>query len=92
MTTISSAILDPLMNSDPAGPRITYYDDATGERIELSRATFVNWVAKTAGLLVDDLDVEAGDPIGVDLPPHWLGLVWAAAGWSVGAEIGRAHV
>ena len=32
-------VLDPLLRSNPAGPRITYYDDATGERIELSTAT-----------------------------------------------------
>ena len=34
MTNLSSAILDPLMATNPAGPRVTYYDDATGERIE----------------------------------------------------------
>ena len=26
MTNLSSAILDPLLRDDPAGPRITYYD------------------------------------------------------------------
>ena len=25
---------------------VTYYDDATGERVELSVATFDNWVAR----------------------------------------------
>ena len=47
MTTVSAAVLDPLLGSDPAGPRITYYDDASGERIELSTATLANWAAKT---------------------------------------------
>jgi hypothetical protein len=30
LTTLTSALLDPLMAVDPMGPRITYYDDATG--------------------------------------------------------------
>ena len=34
-------------------PVVTFYDDATGERVELSAATYANWVAKTAGLLQD---------------------------------------
>jgi len=33
LSTISAAVLDPLLASDPAGPRITYYFDAMGERI-----------------------------------------------------------
>ncbi len=62
VTTISSAILDPLMASDPAGPRITYYDDATGERIELSTATLVNWAAKTGNLLRDEMGAGPSQP------------------------------
>ena len=42
-TTLSGAILDPMLRADPVGPRITYYDDATGERIELSAAPLANW-------------------------------------------------
>ena len=38
---------------DPARPLLTWYDDGTGERVELSGATLGNWVAKTANLLVD---------------------------------------
>ena len=39
--------------TDPTRPLLTFYDDATGERTELSGATLANWVAKTANLLVD---------------------------------------
>lgn len=56
---------------DPARPLLTWYDDATGERTELSGATLANWVAKTANLLVDDAGLAPGDPVGVLLPPHW---------------------
>ncbi|COV98655.1 TIGR03089 family protein [Mycobacterium tuberculosis] len=54
-TTLSGAILDPMLRADPVGPRITYYDDATGERIELSAVTLANWAAKTGNLLRDEL-------------------------------------
>ena len=44
-----------MLRADPVGPRITYYDDATGERIELSAVTLANWAAKTGNLLRDEL-------------------------------------
>ncbi len=55
----------------PDQPLITFYDDATGERTELSGATLANWVAKTANLLVDGLSLAPGDVCAVRLPPHW---------------------
>ena len=62
LTTLTSALLDPLMAADPVGPRITYYDDATGERIELSTVTLANWAAKTGNLLRDELGAGPGQP------------------------------
>lgn len=72
---------------DGAGPFLTYYDDASGERIELSALTMANWVAKTANLLVDEYDLEPGETVVIGLPPHWLGVVWALAAWSAGASV-----
>lgn len=69
---------------DGARPLVTYYDDASGERIELSVTTFDNWVAKTAGLLRDGLSAGPGDRVALLLPAHWQSLVWAAAIWTVG--------
>ena len=34
---------------------LTFYDDATGERTELSAATLGNWAAKTANFVVDEV-------------------------------------
>jgi uncharacterized protein (TIGR03089 family) len=65
-------------------PLVTFYDDATGERIELSGATFGNWAAKTANLLVDGLGAEPGDRVALALPPHWQTAVWLFACWSAG--------
>ena len=79
------ALLEAALRTDAARPAVTFYDDATGERVELSVTTYANWVAKTASLLQDELDVERGATVLVSLPTHWLGAVWLGAAWSVGA-------
>ncbi|MBA3251958.1 MAG: TIGR03089 family protein, partial [Geodermatophilaceae bacterium] len=66
-----TALLDRRVAADGAAPLITYYDDDTGERTELSAVTLANWVAKTANLWQDGLDVEPGQRVAVLLPPHW---------------------
>ena len=87
LTPTPVSLLARRLRSDPNGPLLTYYDDATGERIELSARSFDNWVAKTAGLLQDGLALEPGAHVRLLLPPHWQTLVWAAAAWSVGAVV-----
>ncbi len=87
MTTVSGAILDPLLQSNPMGPRITYYDDATGERIELSTVTLANWAAKTANLLRDELGAGAGSRVAVLLPAHWQTAAVLLGVWWIGAEV-----
>ena len=78
------AFVAGLLRVDAARPLVTFYDDATGERIELSVATYSNWVNKTAGLAQDEFDLERGDLVLVDLPTHWLGAVWLGAAWTAG--------
>ena len=84
MTTPYDLLLAELRR-DRSRPLITYYDDGTGERVELSVATFDNWVAKTTGLLRDGLAVEAGGRVALLLPAHWQSKVWGMACWAVGA-------
>ncbi|MFD6609482.1 TIGR03089 family protein [Micromonospora chalcea] len=67
---------------DPTRPLLTWYDDATGERTELSGATLANWVAKTANLLTDEIGAAPGDPVGVLLPPHWQTAAVLLGCWS----------
>ncbi len=74
------------MATNPAGPRITYYDDATGERIELSTVTLANWAAKTANLLRDELGAGPGSRIAVLLPAHWQTAAVLFGIWWIGAE------
>ncbi len=80
-------LLSATLRAAPAQPLVTFYDDATGERVELSVTTYANWVAKTAGLVQDELDVEHGGLVLVDLPTHWLGAVWLGALWSGGQVV-----
>ncbi|MGH8823981.1 MAG: TIGR03089 family protein [Jiangellaceae bacterium] len=83
--TTPAELLRSALERDGARPFLTYYDDATGERVELSVATFDNWVAKTAGLLRDGLEVEPGDRVALLVPAHWQSLVLASACWAVAA-------
>ena len=73
--------------ADPGRPLVTWYGATPGERVELSVTSWANWVAKTASLLQDELDVERGDQVLVDLPTHWLGPVWLGACWALGVEV-----
>jgi uncharacterized protein (TIGR03089 family) len=73
--------------TDGGRPFVTYYDDETGERVELSVSTLANWVAKTANLLVDGLGLGPGDTLRLDLPRHWQLPVWGLAAWSAGLTI-----
>ncbi len=82
-------VLADLLRSDPARPRVTFYEDTpgptAGERIELSGKVLANWVSKAANALQEELDVAPGSSVRLALPPHWRALYWALAVWSVGA-------
>lgn len=84
---LTDALLDPLLGADRMGPRITYYDDATGQRIELSTVTLANWAAKTANLLRDELGAGPDSRVAVLLPAHWQTAAVLLGVWWVGAEV-----
>lgn len=75
-----------MLRADPVGPRITYYDDATGERIELSGVTLANWAAKTANLLRDELGAGPTSRVAILLPAHWQTAAVLFGVWWTGAE------
>jgi uncharacterized protein (TIGR03089 family) len=74
---------------DVGKPFLTYYDDSTGERTELSSSTFANWVAKTVNYLRDEHGVGPGTTVGLDVPDHWLTVVLAFGAWRAGATVVR---
>ncbi|GAB1689540.1 TIGR03089 family protein [Krasilnikovia sp. M28-CT-15] len=85
-TTIPAAFADAVRR-DPTVPLLTFYDDATGDRAELSGATLENWVAKTANLLRDGLGTATGDSAAVLLPPHWQAAAVLLGCWSAGVTV-----
>ena len=80
-------VLAAQLRRDPGRPLVTFYDHATDERVELSVTTYANWVAKAAGLLVEEGELERGMALRVDLPPHWLSVVFLGAAWTVGLRV-----
>ena len=90
MTTFSE-VLARQLRGDSSRPFITYYDDASGERAELSVTTYANWVAKAGSLLVEEHGLERGQSLCVDLPTHWLGPVFLGAAWAVGLVVTSPH-
>jgi len=85
--TLTDALLRPVLQVDAARPLVTYYDDATGERVEVSGTTLANWAAKTANLLRDELGVSPGDRVAVLLPAHWQSVAVHLAVWWCGAVV-----
>jgi uncharacterized protein (TIGR03089 family) len=84
MTTTIVDVLAAAVRRDPTTPLLTWYDDASGDRTELSGATLDNWVSKTANMLVDGLGLDHDDTVAVLLPPHWQTAAVLFAAWSAG--------
>ena len=82
-----AALLATARDRDPARPLVTFYDDSTGERTELSATTLDNWVAKTANLLQEEFDVGPGSTVAVALPVHWQTAAVLLGVWSCGAAV-----
>jgi uncharacterized protein (TIGR03089 family) len=87
MPGLPADLLAAALRRDAAAPLLTFYDDATGERVELSATTTANWVAKTANLLQDEFDVGPGSVVAVSLPVHWQTATVLLAVWSCGAAV-----
>lgn len=82
-----SDLLTDRLRTAPGNPLITFYDDDTGERTELSMTTYANWVAKTANVLLEDFDTEPGDRIRLTTGTHWLTPILLGATWLCGATV-----
>jgi uncharacterized protein (TIGR03089 family) len=71
----------------PAAPLITWISADDGARIELSTSTALNHMAKIANACADELDIEAGTPVFVDISWHWQLPVWLGGLWAAGAHV-----
>ncbi|MEV3960500.1 TIGR03089 family protein [Nocardia sp. NPDC050193] len=86
-TTLPEAVLEPILDREPAAPRVTWYDDATGARIELSGLTLANWAAKTGNLIRDEFGLTPGARVAVLLPAHWQTAAVLLGCWWAGTEV-----
>ena len=82
-----STVPEVLASAASPQPLLTFYDDATGERTELSGVTLGNWVAKTANLLTDGYALGPGDTALVALPVHWQSAAVLLGCWSAGLRV-----
>lgn len=80
-------LLSQLLDSDPSTPRVTVYDESRGSRMDFSAITLDNWAAKVANMLRDELDLEAGDHIGIALPANWQAVVIALGAYAAQLEV-----
>ena len=81
------SIVEAALRDDPGRPLITYYDDATGERVQVSAGVLGNWVTSTANMLVHGCGLRQGARVAIGLPPHWQTAAVTLAAWSVGASV-----
>ncbi|WP_255549527.1 TIGR03089 family protein [Corynebacterium sp. TAE3-ERU12] len=80
-----------MFQTNPGAPRLTCYDEVTGGRTDLSSATLDNWASKTANFLHEELDLEAGDTIWIDLPLIWPAGCIIAGALRAGVELSAAE-
>lgn len=86
-TSTPESLFDARIAADPSSPFVTFYDDATGERAELSAKSLGNWVAKTHFYLLDELGLGVGSRAFVRLPVHWLAAPIAFGCWFAGLTL-----
>lgn len=81
------AMLEAYLAANPTAPLLTFYDDSSGERGELSGVTLANWMAKTANLLIDGCGLDRGAAVAVRLPPHWQTAAILLGSWAAGLRV-----
>jgi uncharacterized protein (TIGR03089 family) len=86
MTTPEQQFSD-LLAAEPSRPFVTYYDEASGERSELSVKSLANWVAKTHHLLTTELGLGVGDRAFVAVPAHWISVPIVLGCLTAGLEL-----
>lgn len=76
-----------LLAAEPSRPFVTYYDEATGERSELSVKSLANWVVKTHHLLTTELGLGVGDTALIAVPAHWISVPVVLGCLTAGLEL-----
>lgn len=80
-------LLSSLLSSDPATPRLTVYNESNGSRLDFSAVTLDNWAAKVANMLRDELELEEGTTIAVELPSSWQSVAIMLGALAAGINV-----
>ncbi|HCD4228297.1 TPA: TIGR03089 family protein [Corynebacterium striatum] len=84
-------MLQHLLQSDAAAPRLTFYNESSGARMDFSAQTLDNWVSKIANFFQEELEL---DPVAaldskvlVHLPTSWQPAVIALGAMAAGVPV-----
>lgn len=80
-------LLSDLLAIDPASPRLTVYNETNGSRLDFSAITLDNWAAKVANMLRDELELEEGATIAVELPSSWQAVAIVLGALAAGISV-----
>jgi len=86
MSPVVSA-LSARTRRNPGAPLVTFIDQGSGERTELSATSLANAAAKIANALRDEYELEPGSRIALLLPVHWQLAAWLAGAWTAGMVV-----
>lgn len=81
---LTATVLGPLLAGDPHRPRLIWHGAG---RTELSTASLVNWSAKTAGFLVDELGARQGGTVVWRVRRSWQGVPLLLGAWWAGMVV-----
>lgn len=81
---ITAAVVEALTGADPHRPRLVWHGDG---RTELSASSLINWSAKTAGYLADELGAGPGDVVLWRVRRSWQGLPLLLGCWWAGLVV-----
>lgn len=81
---ITAALFGLWAGTDPHRPRLVWHGPG---RTELCTASLMNWSAKTAGYLVDELGAAPGDPVLWRVRRSWQGLPLLLGCWWAGLVV-----
>lgn len=80
-------LLQHLLAADPASPRLTFYNENTGSRLDFSAVTLDNWAAKVGNMLLEEFNLEPGDSIAIDLPACWQSAAITLGAFAAGISV-----
>ncbi|MEU7798539.1 TIGR03089 family protein [Micromonospora arborensis] len=73
--------------ADAEQPLLSYRDEATGERVDLTAQQVGAWAARGASLLRDGCGLGPGSRVAVLLPPHWRTAAVLLGAWASGLAV-----